>query len=182
MMFNKFIAAQVLCMVAIIPLALAETENPTPQGQRYQLPNDVEQKAMYCLAVIKLQNSDYVAGDTYIESTEKSVTDPVVRKILEDVIAINKKDIAKLEDNINRIQLFLLPRISYLEPDAMLAASSRGKMDFVKQKQSLKLKQCIDRCKNSVASQKTLCLKDCMEEDELNRRIFQCRDLSFLPY
>lgn len=182
MKINKFIAAQVLCMVAIIPLALAETENPALHGQQVQLPNDVEQKAMYCLAVKKLQHGEMTASATPIESEAKSATDPELKKILAESVATSKQTIAKIDDNINRIQMFLLPRMPHLEATAMLSAYSRGETDFARQKQSPTLDLCKDRCKNTIASQYPLCVHTCMEEDELNRRIFQCYDLSFLPY
>ena len=178
-------------LAATTQLAFAETENPALRGDQVQLPNDVDLKASYCLAVLKLQYSALMQFVPF-ELDAKSASDPDTRKLLEEakksleeVEVLRKKEIARLDDNINRIQLFILPRISYLEPTAILAAYSRGETDFRRQSESSKPKQCSDRCMSTIEAdrdQGASCLQGCMEESELSRRIFQCRDLSFLPY
>ena len=186
MRFDSVIAAQMLWLfAATTQLTFAETENPTLREHQVQLPNDVEQKASYCMAVIKLQYSTTAQFTSSFESSAKSATDPRIRKLLEKAAVSNKEETGRLGDNINRLQSFLLPRTPYLAPTAMLAAYSRGEADFRRQQESSKVKQCMDRCKSSIETDQDpggSCIQECMEKDELNRRIFQCRDLSFLPY
>jgi hypothetical protein len=157
-------------------LAFAQTENRNLGGQQVQLPNDVEQKASYCLAVLKLQYSEAAA----LESKVTDATNPDARKALEAGAVWTKKHAEKLNDNINRIESFLLPRLPYLEPTAVLTAYYRGEADIRRQRKESQVTKCIDKCKNTGFSER--CMRECMEADELNRRIFQCRDLSFLPY
>lgn len=171
-----------LMVVATQP-AFADTENPALSSQRRQLPNDVEQKASYCLAVVKLQHSAFASLADENEKIIPTITDPATKKIFNDSAQNLKEEIEQINDNINRLKLFLLPRLSYLDPSAMLSASSRGEADFYKQDGSQNqtlLKQCRDRCKNNENG--GACGIACAEEYPLNRRIFQCRDLSFLPY
>lgn len=158
------VAAQVLLLTAAtMQSTFAETENPALRENQVQLPNDTELKASYCMVVLKLQRSTLAQ----LGSPESGVkSDPAITAI------------TKIDDRINRIRMFILPKIPYLEPFALLAANSRGKADFEQQQESSKAAQCIDKCKHQDSS----CLQVCMEEDELNRRIFQCHNLSFLPY
>ena len=141
--------------------------------QQVQLPDDVEQKASYCLAVLKLQYSEIEA----IEAKVTHATDPDAKQVLETAAIKLKKPI---DDNIDRIQSFLLPRTQYLEPTAILSAYNRGEADVRRQREESQARKCADKCKNTGFSEQ--CIGECMEADELNRRIFQCRDLSFLPY
>lgn len=177
---NGAVSKLLWLMVAATQPTFADTENPALRGQKLQLPNDVEQRASYCLAVSKLQHSALVSLANEAESTSRSITDPTARQAFDESQRTFKEEIDKSDDNINRLQLFLLPRTQYLQPTAMLSAYSRGKADFYKQQNSQIPKQCFDRCKNNDNPQ--VCNMACMEEDPLNRRIFQCRDLLFLPY
>ncbi|MCI0556971.1 MAG: hypothetical protein MN733_00630 [Nitrososphaera sp.] len=183
MRFAKNIAVTVLWVVATTTqLTFAQTENPSLHGQQVQLPNDVEQKASYCLAVAKLSYTQFEAIFVDIESMWKSATDPDSRRRREKSVRMTKQALEQIQDNINRLRSFLLPRLPYLEPTSMLSAYYRGKADFSRQEKSVKGKECDARCKNTEGNQRVSCMKECMEEDELNRRIFQCNDLSFLPY
>ncbi|MCI0558044.1 MAG: hypothetical protein MN733_06075 [Nitrososphaera sp.] len=178
MRFAKNIAVTVLWgwVAATTQLTFAQTENPSLHRQQVQLPNDVELKASYCLAVAKLTYSALVAN-----TIDSDVTDPDMRRILEKAVLTHNKVLEQKHDNINRIQSFLLPRLPYLELTSMLSAYYRGKADFSRQMKSVKGKECNVRC-GIVDEGNIPCHEQCMEEDELSRRIFQCRDLSFLPY
>lgn len=157
-------------------LAFAQTENRNLEGRQVQLPNDVEQKASYCLAVLKLQYSETAA----LKSKVTDATNPDARKALEPGAVWTKKHVEKLNDNLNRIESFLLPRLPYLEPTAVLTAYYRGEADIRRQREESQGRKCADKCKNTGFSER--CLGECMEANETNRRIFQCSDLSFLPY
>lgn len=192
MKFGKGIIGTVLLLiVTTIQPTSAENENPILRGKQRQLPNDIEQKASYCLAVIKLQHSAFVntirpENNSTTDADIDSITDPDIRKDIrksfDEAKKIENKAIEEMKDQINRLQHFLLPRTPYLVPNIMLAAYSRGEKDYYNQQKSQKSKQCMDRCKNNKDNKWESCFMPCMEEDDLNRRIFQCRDLSFLPY
>lgn len=199
MKFDRSIAGIALWLIAAtIQPTFAENENPTLRGKQRQLPNDAEQKASYCLAVIKLQHSSFVSLDNDMSSNEKKLeedrsaaADPDIRKLLDEVEQITRdgpqlrgKYIEQMKDKINRLQHFLLPRVPYLEPNSMRAAYSRGEKDYYNSQKSQKSKQCMDGCKHikdNVPKWES-CFNPCMLEDDLNRRLFQCGDLPFLPY
>jgi hypothetical protein len=113
------------CLVATTAqLAFAQTENRSLEGQQVQLPNDVEQKASYCLAVLKLQDSEAAALDSKLRHNLTHATNPGTRKALEAAALRFKQHVDKLNDNINRIESFLLPRLPYLEPTVVLTSQS----------------------------------------------------------
>lgn len=175
--------ARVLCAALLLGAAaqpsLAEAENPPLRGLQRQLPNDVELKASYCLAIAKLQYST-LAGRGPMKPDPDA--DAETRRIVADAEATRKKILAKFEDNISRIQSFLAPKTTYLDAASMLTAYSRGEADYQRQRESFKSKECGDRCKDAASGGRGACEAKCMEEDDLNRRIFECRDLSFLPF
>lgn len=176
MKFSKIFAINVLWLVSVTtPLAFAQNENLILVQGQSQLPNDVELKASYCMAVVKHQ----YAWFSSIESSAKSATDPRTKNIYEEVVPISKSAMQKLDDKINRLKSFLLPRVSYLDSTAMLSAYHRGEADIGRQMEN---SQCIDQCINVRANMRGLCLTECQNKDELTRRISQCADLSFLPY
>ncbi len=174
---------KVLCLLCLVAttaqLAFAQTENRRLEGQQVQLPNDVEQKASYCLAVLKLQDSEAAALDSKLTHNLTHATNPDNGKTLEAAAIRFKKHVDKLNDNLNRIESFLLPRLPYLEPTAVFTAYYRGEADIRRQREESQGRKCADKCKNTGFSER--CMGECMEA-EVNRRIFQCRDLSFLPY
>lgn len=92
MRFAKNIAVTVLWgwVAATTQLTFAQTENPSLHRQQVQLPNDVELKASYCLAVAKLTYSALVAN-----TIDSDVTDPDMRRILEKAVLTHNKDLSK---------------------------------------------------------------------------------------
>ena len=191
MTFTKNIVIKLLwIMVAISLPAFAQTEYPILNEQYHRLPNDVELNSSYCLAVMQHQYSEFSSFLISIQTSAATNTNSQqqeAQKLLEEQIPNLKKNIQQLSDGINHIQLFILPRMQYLDPTSILYAYSRGEEDFNKQKSEegrRQSNQCQNRCTNigdegiKINGQ---CLKNCMEESEFNRRIFQCRSFWATP-
>lgn len=177
--FNAFL----LCLsLWCAPAALAEPENPPEYGNKPQLPNDTEQKASYCLAVKKLQYSQVSGSVEGLVRRVENETNPGIKKILMEGLSTARTMEERDADNIRRLQSYLLPRIPYLDPLALQAAYSRGEADFNQQSASGLPRLCMSSCQHQGSAFDAQCMEKCMLKDDVNQRIFQCKDLSFLPY
>lgn len=193
MKFDTAIFSVVLLLIATTSQqTFAENLNSPLVGKQRRLPNDIELKATYCLALKKLQQSDIlptVIKNNMYRPEDISMIDPELQKIFneaEKILAESDKSlkghVEEQGDQISRLRQYMIPRLPYLEPAPLLAANSRGEKDFYSQKKSPKGNQCMERCKNIKGNQWLTCFDPCMNEDELYRRTYQCNDLAFLPF
>lgn len=169
-----------ICLV--LTNAFGQTVLKTPGGSTVQIPSDSELKAFYCVAVVK---SWLHTDDAQIQTTEFDLdkeTDPKKKPLWDRFLQISNKGRAEDADIFNRLQSFINPKISYLEPRALSSAYKRGEADVIANNNSGISEQCIAKCKDQGRNQNMACVKSCLETDPLWRRVVQCRSLEFLPF
>jgi len=142
-----------LLVVTALPCALIADE----------LPSQIDLKASYCLTVVQKQigmvNEDIPKFRNY----------PTIYPQLVD-------GLKKLNENLRRLQLYLVPRMSYLDPIGLLAARKRAEEDFEQ------ISRDSDRCLKSCPDVQCQLNCDHSESEDASTRIRSCKDLSFLPF
>lgn len=169
-----------VCLV--LTNAFGQTVLKTPGGTTVQLPSDSELKAHYCLAVVK---SWLRTDDEQIQTGEfnlKQEADPVKKSQWTQFLQISRDGRADDADIFNRLQSFINPKLTYLEPRALSSAYKRGETDVIANANSGISEQCTAKCKNPGGNTYMACAKSCLEADPLWRRVVQCRSLEFLPF
>ena len=138
-------------------------------AQAQQLPNQIDLKASYCIALTK--NQIYM-----LSNPDRQETDAEKR--------FNAELLDKLNSNLRRLQLYLVPRIlSAAESESsnaftigIYAAAAGGKED------AMRAYQDANACLTTCSYKDVKCLKKCTEKSEAMTRTHMCRDLSFLPF
>ena len=146
-----------------------------------QLPNATDLKATYCIAVTKARVS--VLRGAMAELTSNS--DPRLRDFADE----RQEDLREAEDLLNRLQLYLAPRVAYLDPTSLLAASRRGEIDiaaFVPRWDTV-FGKCAADCKligSSGAQYESAvkCTAACTTQDDLLVRVRSYATETFLPF
>ena len=155
------------------------------QGFAYELraPDEIELKSAYCAAVLKITQADILEFQKSILPNDALAKELDLSKELD-------KEMKKSLDNLNRVQSFLMPRLDYIDTDALMFATARGIKDYKNPKNSALIKECQNKCRSTKPATVSVsallvvseCIIGCTSEDELFKRLQQCNDLDFLPY
>jgi hypothetical protein len=146
------------------------------------LPTDVELHSAYCIPVLRwqIQFSRQVVDQA--DAGEKSAQTPELRQQAATVKGNLLKFVADLESSLNRLQLYLFPRMQHRDPFALLAASKRAEADLKE------FQQRTDRCPSECGldgvpknEQQQACFETCTDKD-LTSRIRACATPTWLPF
>jgi len=163
--------------IASVSLSLARTSRPPKLPTRvvalallatciyaraYELPNTVDLHATYCVAVLQYQLSLF--------NSMPSDTPPDIQRGI-----AKEKDQASY--NLSRLQLYLMPRVPYLDPVSLAFALESGDEDAPRAVQAEA--QCVARCSDN--DDKGACLRRCFQKSEVMRRTAMCSDTTWLP-
>lgn len=130
------------------------------QAQTF-LPNDIDLKAAYCVGVL----------NSKIDALKKESHEfPALRDSQDELSQGVQRD-------LRRLNLYLMPRLSRLETQGLLAATVSGKEDFVAGLEDLT--KCAGTKKNCVTEEG--CMSACRAGSPAIRRTNRCNDTSFLP-
>jgi hypothetical protein len=132
-------------------------------------------RAAYCTALVQHYIANVQEVITSFEAMEKAPTVPSenVEKAKENFA----KTLVDLKSALDRLQGYLLPRLSSVDPDPLRAAAAHAnadETDYSKFDNS-----CTQKCIREHAPTLT-CYKECMP-GELASRIESCRNPSWLP-
>ena len=170
-----------MSMWLFLPLVVLPAGSSIAQAP---LPTETELRAAYCIPVLQ----DDIAGlhellDSIMESMA-AVTDdvpPAMRQEWKDSIEKSKRDLPEhikaRESALNRVQLFIIPRMRYLDPAALLSATARAKADI--QENAADTRKCTNQCTTS--GQIKSCMSACVNSD-LSARLDACRNPTWLPF
>lgn len=134
------------------------------QAQTFQLPTDADLKSAYCIPVKKAMIEAY-AKITDVPSGKKAYNDA--------------------NTDLIRLQSYIVPRVSSLDPTSIVLATKRGESDY---KQAMAdAGQCASRCsafvENGGPTQRwNECSSACVAESTASARIRSCNNLSWLPF
>ena len=118
------------------------------------LPDQVDLKAAYCLPVLQAFSSKDIE-DGWPEDAKQSLL----------------RHREKQRVDLRRLQLYLFPRLSYLDRNSLTGARKSGEEDYARFVAELKT------CAKGTSSDFGSCVKT-----ETFRRLGACDDLSFLPF
>jgi len=152
-----------------------------------QLPNDADLRSAYCMPIeegsvnlLKQVLAQLVAN------TERPT--PEQERAIENYRQILQKQTSTLD----RLRMYLMPRIPYLDPAALTAAKQRGTADFgAAQRITDDQGQagCLIQCTTKQGENKTTvdpdaCAKQCLPPSllALRDRIASCNDPDWLPF
>jgi hypothetical protein len=133
-----------------------------------ELPSETDLRAAYCIPIVQ----------DLMDKTRSFMTGPEFTQSTEALTAA----LAEITNQLRRLKLYLVPRISHLEPLGLTTAIQRAKEDLKKFEQYGE--SCHTKCKQSVnkrASAEVACIYKCNAENPLRSRFKDCFDLRWLP-
>jgi hypothetical protein len=165
-----------LCTCTFAPIAGAQFH--------FQTPSDNELHSSYCQAVLKWQIADLQAGLNKAEAGENA---PPMSPELQQYVAKQRAEghemLAKLQTAWNRIDAYLTPKFTLLEPLAMLTALQRGEADW--RDFMAMADRCTKKCYYTTPmlpkDEAGACFNSC-KDDALIARINACADPTWLPF
>lgn len=150
-------------------------------GAQETEPTDVELRSAYCIAVL---NADINLTDKLIANSDasvKSAPTPELRQLDLKMNSDLRDGLAKFESALNRLKLYLLPRMVSRDPIAITAAMNRGQADIHE------VMAMADRCGAKCArpgqtpDQIAACDTSCFDKD-LMARVEACVSPIWLPF
>lgn len=135
-----------------------------------QMPTDVDLKTAYCL---KVKQRQVAFINSFAEPTTSAGQD-YKQKMLRDH-----------STEVNRLQSYLLPKLKYLDLNALQGAANRAEAD-VNDSEGMS-KQCIARCDphvvNGTLTEKwRVCLEGCTADFPAATRVSACQKIDWLPF
>lgn len=132
-----------------------------------ELPNEVDLRAAYCIPVI---NNDLQEMNYDFSGMDAEIVN----------MAAKKK--SEIENDLNRLKSYLLPRLKYLDNLSLGVARERGKADVDRFNHDKKV--CVyDVCQaQKSTTAKSECAIKCLDGNQVRERLKRCNDLSFLPF
>lgn len=172
-----------LCVLAAVFLA------PTAFAQR-PLPTDTELRAAYCVRVLQSDIANLQSLRAGIDESVARINEvpPDLQQQVLRTLQESKRDlphmISERETALNRVQLFILPRIPYLDSTALLAATRRADSDL--QGSATVGSKCVRECSelkrgDGADDRSAPCMRACMG-GELQSRLETCRNPMWLPF
>lgn len=163
---------------------------PTTAFPQRPLPTDTELRAAYCVPVLQSDIADLRKLLAEVDNSIERIQDtPLeIRQQVLKTLQESKRDlpqkIAERESALNRVQLFILPRMRYLDTSALLGATQRGASDI--QQWATVTSKCARQCRQrstdeATSDQYSSCLKTCTSGD-LEIRLSACRNPTWLPF
>jgi hypothetical protein len=139
------------------------------QAHAQQLPSPIDLKAAYCIPVVNHTIGLIAPSADNLLPSDNSPFAELTRKHHSELIARRR-----------RLNLFLTPRIAWLDSSSIVVAVSRGKEDVSKLSEIQRV--CDLKCGN-VGNLDTQfdCREQCGGEYDAVKQIRTCNDLSWLP-
>lgn len=139
----------------------------TSSVEARELPSEVDLRAAYCIPYLQ----EFINA---ARLPPMLVDSPEAQQAAEELLS-------DLTSDLRRLQLYLVPRLRYLDPLGIAAARKKGEEDLVKlHKYS---ETCRTKCQHFLnkPSQES-CFKTCHADAPVNIRFKVCGDLSWLPF
>ena len=157
-------------MAGAIATALAAAASNAVAEQTLRPPTDNELRASYCVGY--LEQSTQGLDTTIASFGEKTAPDTRAH-----FVAAKKLQ----SENLIRLRAYVVPRLQYIELNAMRFALESGKSALDKRVEEYSA--CIAPCPapRTLSDLETACWKNC-DSSELADRMQQCLNLSWLPF
>lgn len=151
----------------------------TTDAQQQAVPTDTELRSAYCMSVIKAEVGVYQRGAAKADAAVKNASTPEQQQWAAKISAEAHEELTKLEAALDRLQLYLLPRLQARDPVALAAAMKRGDADF----QGLMTmgERCPTKCGGPQDDKWRACMNSCLDKD-LQARVRACDTPTWLPF
>lgn len=137
------------------------------EAQQTVVASDVDLAASYCLGVVRRQ----VSAASQLASQYRGETNYAA------LFAQNQKD---LQERLERLRAYLLPKFQYVDTLQLAAATQRGEADFDS------IPALIDRagaqCLKGTPVERLQCITEQTERLPVSERMGRCKRLDFLPF
>lgn len=152
----------------------------TVNAQERQPPSDLELRAMYCLSAGQAGFADMARlrvapGHLYRTDAERIAQEEF------------DKIFAEFEVDLDRLRLYVHPKLSYLQLEPLLAAKLRAERDI--SEVGTQNKTCSSNCGNGKdpVNREQLdryfaCMSSCMASSAASKRLRACRPVDWLPF
>jgi len=145
-----------------------------PASAQLAVPTDNELRTAYCIPVVKAQIEIENQAIAMAEGQRQSPT-PEAQNLVKEIPAM-REDLAKRQTALDRLQLYLLPKMQALDPIALTAAMHRGDADVLELKASAQ--RCAAKCTS--APDWNACISQC--NPDLSARVKACANPTWLPF
>jgi len=123
------------------------------------MPSDVDLKAAYCMATIRSQIAD-ISGIAMLENDQRQAANNYL---------------VDAKRSLERINMYLIPRMQFLEPSGLVLAAKSAEQD--RGATTAFVGQCIANCGANSA-----CYQSCMSQNAAGDRLASCKGATFLPF
>ena len=144
-----------------------------------QAPTDTDLRAAYCARILQFDIRLYqsVVGELQGNIVKFGpVRDQGDAKLLDDIKALlndAQRTLRESRSGLDRINAYLMPKLSYLDPTALLAAAKRADVDLADSQDA----PCSQAC-----SKDPKCIeRECVQQD-IVARFKPCRAITWLPF
>ena len=160
-------------ITAAIVLTFLATAASSPEA----VPTDNDLRAAYCISILKHYIS--LAQQT-LNMAEHAPTPPPpeLKQWLTKAEETTRARLAGYQANLNRLQLYLTPKLTSLDPLAIAGATHRAEADW--QAMGRAVGRCSPKCFKLPEKEQAECFASC-QDGALLTRIGQCRDPNSLP-
>jgi len=140
-----------------------------------QLPTQIDLKAAYCIPIVK----SYISLISSIDTPGEQSATPREGQPSDEINQLVRKLQSEEQERLRRLQLYLVPRLRYLDSASILAAMKSGEEDVARS--NAISNECQAKCKGSSGS---ACLMDCVksQKGELTGRMSACSNTGWLPF
>ena len=166
---NHFAIKCIAAFLYFIPFAYSQTR-----------PNDVDLKSAYCIESLK---SDLVPSIKSLLELTINLSRTELSKEMTLELKNSEKDLQiqldKTYQDINRLQSYLIPRISGMDVRGLELAQNRAKED------SKLVNSCSSKCSGNPNPNPDLiiCVNSCLNSiGKPDQRMDACRSINFLPF
>ena len=139
-----------------------------------QLPDQTDLRAAYCIPIVKSWIALLPSQDSPIPASAT----PAERQSTEEINQFMAKMRTQELERLRRLQLYVIPRLSYLDTTSMMAAMKSGEEDVARA--SFLADQCTTKC----SGQGSACISECGKNSsgELTARMKACSNTTWLPF
>jgi hypothetical protein len=149
----------------------------TSNARAQELPSQVDLRAAYCIPILQDGLSEISSLRNYVQSQSLP---PEHKAVAEKTLS---EAATKTVTNLRRLQLYLLPRLPYLDAYGIGAARKSGEEDIARLKELGKT--CDTSCRNMFSNNPSAslsCVIQCNSNSPVRARTNVCDDLSWLPF
>lgn len=161
---------------AAIRMLIAASFCTGPALAQQTLPTDIELHAAYCMTILKWKVS--MIPPSELDTPNEP---PEMRQQMHDIDQKLLKLRSELQSALDRIKLYIMPRVPYRDPMPLMAATKRAEKDI--QDLENEPAQCSQQCGRYYPNQEQLhaCLGSCFDHD-LEARMDACSNPTWLPF